>query len=81
MKYSNELYIKSIGTASITSRLISADVIEEGEPVYKAAICVNTTDLMLKVCSLLEELHFRKSRCFLEAYYLFKIINIWFYKN
>ena len=54
MKYSNELYIKSIGTASITSRFISADVIEEGEPVYKAAICVNTTDLMLKVCSLLK---------------------------
>ena len=47
MKYSNELYIKSIGTASITSRLISADVIEEGEPVYKAAISVNTTDLIM----------------------------------
>ena len=48
-------YIKSNGTASKTSRLISTEDIEEGEQIFKS------TDLILKVCSPFEDLHFRKS--------------------
>ena len=69
-KYSNELYIESVGTVEPTSALRSFEDTLPGGNIYKAGISFNTTNLIVNVSPFIENLHYFRSNCLCYAYYI-----------